>query len=72
MWEDVAGRFFPNQDAMIRWIRQPVIVPFLDRVPVTAKEAFMKMVVQEMIQRTQQPDGRCFEHFRRLQVFARK
>lgn len=65
-------RFFSNADEMIKWIEQPSIVPFIKCVPDRLKNTFRKEVIEEMLIKTQQPDGTCFETFRRLQVFAKK
>lgn len=65
-------RFFSNTDEMIKWIDQPCIVPFLKHIPDKLKSTFRKEVIEEMIKKTHQPDGTCFETFRRLQVYAKK
>lgn len=65
-------RYFSTSDEMIKWIDQPCIVPFIERVPYTLKSTFRKEVIEEMIEKTMQTDGTCFETFRRLQIYARK
>ena len=65
-------RFFADKEEMIRWIDQPSIVPFIKQIPDELKEEFRSEVVEEMISRTIQPDGRCFETFRRINVTAVK
>lgn len=65
-------RFFPTSDEIIKWIDQPSIVPFIECIPDTLKSTFRKEVIEEMLERTQQPDGTCFETFRRLQIYAQK
>lgn len=65
-------RFFPNSREMINWIDQPCIVPFIECIPDNLKSAFRNDVIEEMLGRTLQSDGTCFETFRRLQVWARK
>jgi trans-aconitate methyltransferase len=72
VWGENADRFFPNTEALIGWIDQPSLVPFLVCVPETYKAAFRDYVVEEMIQETKRDDGRCFETFRRINLFARK
>jgi len=67
-----ADRFFPDAETMIRWIDQPCLVPFLPQVAPADHEAFRAEVIERMIQATRQPDGRCFELFRRGHVFFRK
>jgi trans-aconitate methyltransferase len=70
VWGENADRFFADAAAIIRWIDQPSIVPFLARVTGEQKKGFRDYVVRRMIEETQQPDGRCFETFRRINVFA--
>lgn len=65
-------RYFLNSDEMVRWIDQPSIVPFLECVPNDKKEHFRNTVVEIMINKTKQTDGRCFETFRRLNIKAVK
>jgi len=72
VWGENADRTFPDEDAMIRWIDQPSLVPFLAWVPEGDKEAFRRLVVRRMIEETRQEDGRCFETFRRINVSATK
>ncbi|MDE7427816.1 MAG: methyltransferase type 11, partial [Lachnospiraceae bacterium] len=59
-------------DDIIKWIDQPSIVPFIECIPDTLKSTFRKEVIEEMLDRALQPDGTCFETFRRLQVYAQK
>ncbi len=65
-------RYFTNSDEMIKWINQPCIVPFIECIPDVLKDTFRKEVIEEMIGRTQQANGTCFETFRRLKVYAEK
>jgi len=67
-----ADRFFPEAEALIRWVDQPSLVPFLARVADAVKKTFRDFVVSSMIQRTKQEDGRCFETFRRINISAVK
>lgn len=71
VWGENADRFFPGAEAMIRWIDQPSLVPFLAHVPEAHRGAFREFVVRRMVEETQQVDGRCFETFRRINVSAR-
>lgn len=70
--EENADRFFSDADEMIRWIDQPSIVPFVGAIPDERKEQFRNAVVEAMLLKTMQPDGTCFETFRRIKVFAQK
>ena len=72
VWGENADRFFPDAEAMIQWIDQPSLVPFLPCVGRGDRSRFRDYVVRRMIETTRQPDGRCFETFRRINVFAWK
>lgn len=65
-------RYFAASDEMIKWIDQPCIVPFIECIPAALKSTFRKEVIEEMLEKTQQPDGTYFETFRRLQIYAGK
>jgi trans-aconitate methyltransferase len=67
-----ADRFFADQETMIKWIDQPSLVPFMKLLPEESKADFRQFVIDHMIQRTCQADGRCFETFRRINVVAKK
>jgi len=72
VWGGNADRYFPDSDAMIRWIDQPSLVPFLTRLPEKKRAAFRDHVVARMIERSLQPDDTCFETFRRINLTAKK
>jgi len=72
VWEENADRFFPDREAVIKWVDQPNIVPFLENVPKDKKELFGEIVIEQMIKETLQENGRCFETFRRINVLAKK
>lgn len=72
VWGENADRYFPDEEALIRWIDQPSLVPFLRSVPDNAKEQFRSWVIARAIADTRQDDGTCFETFRRVNVFAKK
>jgi trans-aconitate methyltransferase len=72
VWGENADRFFPTVDAMVGWVDQPSLVPFLKHVGEPDRQAFRDAVIERMTEVTRQPDGRCFETFRRVNVFARK
>jgi trans-aconitate 2-methyltransferase len=58
---------------MILWIDQPAIVPFLKNINDEQSEiAFRNEVISEMIELTKNKTGKCFETFRRINVFAKK
>lgn len=72
VWGENADRFFPDAKTMIRWIDQPSLVPFLPFVPDPVKTSFREFIVNRMIKKTKQKDGKCFETFRRINVSATK
>lgn len=65
-------RYFSNASEMIQWIDQPTIVPFIKNIPEKQKETFRQEIIEEMLKRTQQPNGACFETFRRMNIYAKK
>jgi trans-aconitate methyltransferase len=72
VWGENADRFFPDAAAINKWIDNPSLVPLLEVVPDMQKQDFRNYVVEKMIAATQQKDGRCFETFRRINVWAIK
>lgn len=73
VWGENADRYFNNAEELIGWIEQPSIVPFLEHLADnTLKRSFRDLVVDKMIKETLQKDGRCFETFRRVNLFVRK
>ena len=72
IWDENADRYFANENELIQWIEQPAIVPFLKLVANEDKDFFRSDVINKMIERTRQSDGRCFETFRRINVKATK
>lgn len=72
VWGENADRFFPDAEAMVLWINQPSLVPFLPCVPESEREGFRQEVIDRMVEATKQGDGKCFETFRRVNLFARK
>ena len=72
VWGENADRNFPDSAAMTGWIDQPSIVPFLECVDENDKQEFRDTVVEQMIKETTQPDGTCFETFRRVNLYGKK
>lgn len=72
VWGENADRFFPDAEALTEWIDQPSLVPFIACVADRDKASFRELVVRRMIEETKHPDGRCFETFRRINLYARK
>jgi trans-aconitate 2-methyltransferase len=72
VWEENADRYFPDIDAMTKWIDLPSLVPFLAYLPEETRAAFRNEVVDRMVNLCRQADGRCFEYFRRINLLAIK
>ena len=72
VWGENADRYFPDNQAMVNWVDQPSLVPFLSVVADVDKKDFRDFVVTRMVEETEQDDGRCFETFRRINVVAEK
>jgi trans-aconitate methyltransferase len=72
VWDENADRYFADRETMIKWIDQPSLVPFMQLVADENKEDFRQYVIEHMVQKTSQVDGRCFETFRRINVVANK
>lgn len=68
VWGENADRFFPDAETMIKWIDQPSLVPFLALLPDDLQPSFRNFVITRMLEQTAQPDGRCFETFRRINI----
>ncbi len=72
IWDENADRYFKDVHEMIGWIDQPAIVPFIARIDDVEKRGFREVVIDEMVSITRQEDGRCFETFRRINVYGKK
>lgn len=72
VWGENADRYFADEKALIAWLDQPSLVPFIACVAEEEKAPFRDWVIAEMLRQTRQEDGRCFETFRRINVMARK
>ena len=72
VWEENEDRFFPDKEAVIWWVDQPQIVPFLENIPEDKKELFREIVIEQVFKETLQENGRYFEEFRRINVLAKK
>jgi trans-aconitate 2-methyltransferase len=72
VWGEVADRCFPDSQSITLWIDQPSIVPLLECIDKSDKQAFRDFVVEKMLEDTRQIDERYFETFRRVNLSARK
>jgi trans-aconitate 2-methyltransferase len=73
VWEENKDRYFSDEEELVKWIDQPAIVPFIKSLHnEKIKQEFRNEVVEEMIKLTKTEDGKCFETFRRINVYAEK
>jgi trans-aconitate methyltransferase len=72
IWSENADKRFETVEAMVKWIDQPGLVPFLGNVDEKGRRRFRDAVVERMIERTRKANGTCFEKFRRINVLAQK
>jgi trans-aconitate methyltransferase len=72
VWGEIADRYFPDKETMVKWVDQPSIVTLLEYKPQPEKQPFRDYFVEKMLEETLQNDGRCFETFRRINLLAKK
>ncbi|ODS35410.1 MAG: methyltransferase type 11 [Candidatus Altiarchaeales archaeon WOR_SM1_86-2] len=72
VWGENADHYFPDEESMINWIEQPSIIPLIAALPKNLRASFRDEVVERMVKRTKKADGRYFETFRRINVYAEK
>ena len=72
VWGENGDKYFANAEAMIKWIDQPSLVPFLVHITGKDRQQFRDTVVERMIKETLHDDGTYFETFRRINVLVRK
>ena len=71
-WIEHRDQRFPGADAIVGWIDNPCLIPFVQALPADLRKPFRDAVVEAMLARTRQPDGTHVEPFRRMDVWARK
>ena len=57
VWGETADRYFPDADAMLKWVDNPATVPFRQHLDEATAERFHRAVADRMIEETTQPDG---------------
>ena len=71
-WIENRDQRFPSADAIVGWIDNPCLIPFVQALPADLRKPFRDAVVEAMLARTRQPDETHLEPFRRINVWARK
>lgn len=72
VWTENRDRYFPDRDSLVGWIDQPCIVPFLAHLNEKTGPLFRDRVVDLTERKTECPDGRYFETFERINIYAVK
>jgi trans-aconitate 2-methyltransferase len=72
VWSENKDRYFSEERTLISMVEEAGMVPFLAVLPEDVKQVFSKEVFKRLVAKTKQPDGRCFETFRRINVYAEK
>jgi len=72
VWMANRDRHFTDEQELVHMVEEAGLVPFLAALPEEMKPRFRDTVIEHLIARTRQPDGRCFETFRRINVYAEK
>lgn len=71
-WIENKDQRFPSAEAIVGWIDNPCLIPFVQALPAGLRKRFRDGVVEAMLVRTRQPDGSHIEPFVRMNVRARK
>ena len=71
-WTEHHDQRFSGADALVGWIDNPCLIPFVQALPADLRKPFRDAVVQAMLRQTEQPDGTYLEPFRRIDVWARR
>jgi trans-aconitate 2-methyltransferase len=71
-WLEAKEQRFPTAEALVGWIDNPCLIPFVQALPTDLRRPFRDAVVADMLARTRQPDGSHLEPFWRMNVWARK
>ena len=72
VWIEPKEQSFPTAEAIVGWIDNPCLIPFVQALPADLRNPFRDGVVEAMLARTRRPDGTHLEPFRRINVWARK
>ena len=72
VWMANRDRLFTDEQELVHMVEEAGLVPFLVALPDAMKPYFRDTVIERLLARTRRPDGRCFETFRRINVYAEK
>jgi trans-aconitate methyltransferase len=72
VWTEDRDQRFPRAEAIVGWIDNPCLIPFVQALSPELRKPFRDAIVDAMLVRTRQPDGTHIEPFRRMNAWARK
>lgn len=72
VWGENADRTLESEEALIGWLDQPCLIPFLRHLSPALRGSFRDLVISRVRVAMTQPDGSLFETFRRVNVRARR
>ncbi|MGC9444358.1 MAG: class I SAM-dependent methyltransferase [Candidatus Methanospirareceae archaeon] len=72
VWMTNRDRLFEHEQELVHMVDEAGLLPFLAALPEEMRPRFRDTIIEHLIARTRQPDGRCFETFRRINVYAEK
>lgn len=71
VFDENADRAIESETALVGWLDQPCLIPFLRHLPPDLRDPFRQQAIEMLLAATRQPDGSLFEVFRRVHVRAR-
>jgi len=71
-WLEAKPHRFPGAEALVGWLDNPSLIPYIQGLPSGLRRPFRDLVVADMLARTAQPDGGYLEPFSRMNVWAQK
>ncbi len=72
IWTEPKDQIFASPDALIGWIDNPCLIPFLQALPPELRQPFRNGVVSAMLVECRELDGTFREHFIRLNLWAKR
>ena len=72
VWMEAKDQVFASAEALIGWIDNPCLIPFLQALPSALRQNFRNAVVNDMLAQCRRPDSTYVEQFRRINVWAQR
>jgi len=71
-WTGHREQRFPTSDALVGWLDNPCLIPFVQALPSDLRRPFRDGIVDAVLAATRQADGTYLEPFERVNVLAHK